>query len=112
MHVLKLLAARVRALDNRVFEYSTLQVGQRICYELLRLAQRDPKNPRRGILESRPTHAEIAARVSTHREAVSRELKKLEREGHLQRQRGTLVLTDMPRLVSALTAESAADHYL
>ena len=105
MHVMKLLAARVRALDNRILEYSTLHVRQRIAYELLRLAQRDPKNPSRGILASRPTHAEIAARVSTHREAVSREMKRLERKGILVRQRGTIILTDMPRLVQQLETE-------
>jgi CRP/FNR family transcriptional regulator, cyclic AMP receptor protein len=39
-----------------------------------------------------PTHAELAARVSTHREAVSRELKSLERTGLIDRRRGAIVL--------------------
>lgn len=103
-HVLKLLAARIRALDNRVLEYSTLHVRQRVSCELLRLAQRDPENPRRGILVSRPTNAEIAARISTRREVVSREMKRLEQEGCLERKRGTIVLTDIPRLVEQLEA--------
>jgi len=105
MYVLKLLAARVRALDNRVLEYSTLDVRHRVSCELLRLARPDPNDSRRGVLSPAPTQAEIAARVSTHRESVVREMKLLEREGYLLRQRGALVLTDMPGLVQQLDSE-------
>jgi CRP-like cAMP-binding protein len=105
IYVLKLLAARVRALDNRVLEYSTLGVRQRVYCELLRLARSDPNNARRGIISPRPTHAEIAARVSTHREAVAREMKLLEREKCLQRQRGAFILPDIPALVQRLDKE-------
>ena len=105
MYVLKLLAARVRELDNRVLEYSTLDVRHRVSCELLRLARPDAKDSRRGVLAPVPTQAEIAARVSTTREAVVREMKLLEREGYLQRQRGALVLVDMPNLVQRLETE-------
>jgi CRP/FNR family transcriptional regulator, cyclic AMP receptor protein len=43
-------------------------------------------------------HSEIAARVSTRREAVARELKALERERLIERRRGAIVLTDVERL--------------
>jgi CRP/FNR family transcriptional regulator, cyclic AMP receptor protein len=43
-------------------------------------------------------HAEIAARVSTRREAVARELKALERAGLLVRRRGAIELTDTAQL--------------
>ena len=99
MYVLKLLAARVRELDNRVLEYSTLDVRHRVSCELLRQARPDPNDSHRGVLSPAPTQAEIAARVSTSREAVVREMKLLEREGYLQRQRDALVLTDMPGLM-------------
>jgi CRP/FNR family cyclic AMP-dependent transcriptional regulator len=105
MYVLKLLAERVRVLDNRVLEYSTLDVRHRISCELLRLARPDPNNSRRGILTPVPTQAEIAARVSTSREAVAREMKVLEREGFLDRQANAIVLTDMPRMVQRLERE-------
>src|SRR5258708_11560087 len=42
MYVLKLLATRVRELDNRGLEYSTLDVRHRVFCELLRLAQPQP----------------------------------------------------------------------
>jgi CRP/FNR family cyclic AMP-dependent transcriptional regulator len=105
MYVLKLLATRVRELDNRVLEYSTLDVRHRVSCELLRLARPDPKNSRRGILSPAPTQAEIASRVSTSREAVVREMKVLEREGYLQRQRDTVVLPNMPALMQRLETE-------
>jgi CRP-like cAMP-binding protein len=102
MFLLKHLAARVRELDNRVLEFSTLDVWHRVSCELLRLARPDPGNSRRGILAPVPTQAEIAARISTSREAVVREMKALERDGLLKRERGMVILTDMPRLVQRL----------
>jgi CRP-like cAMP-binding protein len=105
MVVMKLLASRVRALDNRVLEYSTLDVRHRVCCELLRLARPDPTDPHRGVLSPAPTQAEIASRVSTYREAVVREMKSLERAGFLQRQRDAIILPDMPSLVQRLDIE-------
>ena len=105
MFVLKLLAARVDELDNRVLEFATLDVWHRVACELLRLARPDPNDSRRGVLSPAPTQAEIAARVSTSREAVVREMKNLEREGFLQRQRDEVILTDIPRLVQRLETD-------
>jgi CRP-like cAMP-binding protein len=102
MRVLKLLAARVRALDNRVLEYSSLNVRQRVYAELLRLARPLDHDGRSAVISPPPTHADVAARVSTHREGVAREMKRLERDGLLQRRRGALVLTDVPNLVQQL----------
>jgi len=102
MQVLKLMASRVRALDNRVLEYSTLNVRQPQQFRVDALARPDTKDERQGILSPPPIHAEIAARVSTHREAVAREMKLLERQGLLLRRRGALVLTDVPGLMEKL----------
>jgi predicted transcriptional regulator len=45
-----------------------------------------------------PTHVEIASRVSTHREAVTRELNRLSRIGIIERRGGTLMVKDVTRL--------------
>ena len=45
-----------------------------------------------------PIQADLAARISSHREAVSRELAALTRAGLLDRRRGALVLLDPARL--------------
>jgi CRP-like cAMP-binding protein len=96
--LLALLARQVRVLANRVNEFTTLDARHRIYAELLRLSRPESANPKQGVVSPPPVHAEIAARVSSRREAVARELKALERAGLLERRRGALVLTDTGRL--------------
>ena len=84
--VLFRLASMVRDNMQRVYEFSALSVPQRIRCELLRLSSvaesSQASEPNSDIhLVAVPTHAEIAARISTHREAVTRELKSLETLG-------------------------------
>jgi CRP/FNR family cyclic AMP-dependent transcriptional regulator len=100
--VLALLAARIRLLDNRVSEFTTLDVRHRVFAELLRLSRPDGGEPGRAVVSPPPFHAEIAARISARREAVTRELKALEGAGLLQRRRGAIVLTDVPALVNLM----------
>jgi len=45
-----------------------------------------------------PKHAEIAARVSTHREAVTREFSRLTELGVIERKRHGLIVKDLARL--------------
>ena len=71
------LSGLVRFLCDKVFELSTLGVNNRIHAELLRLCETDNDDDV-GLIDPVPTHAEIASRVSTHREAVTRELKRLQ----------------------------------
>jgi CRP/FNR family transcriptional regulator, cyclic AMP receptor protein len=89
--LLALLTSKVRILSSRVTEFSTFDVRHRIYSELLRLAHTQPGGDEMKIAPP-PTHAEITARVSTHREAVTRELKNLERAGLIARRRGAIVL--------------------
>jgi CRP-like cAMP-binding protein len=96
--LLALLAGQIRMLANRVNEFSTLDVRHRIHAELLRLSRPEPGNASHAVISPPPVHAEIAARVSTRREAVARELKALEREGLIERRRGAIVLTDVDGL--------------
>lgn len=96
--LLALLADQIRILANRVNEFTTLDAKHRIYAELLRLSRPEAASPGRAVVSPPPVHAEIAARVSSRREAVARELKALERVGLLARRRGALVLTDTERL--------------
>jgi CRP/FNR family cyclic AMP-dependent transcriptional regulator len=96
--LLKLLASQIRMLAIRVNEFSTLSVRQRIYSELLRLARPLQSGGTGAVISPPPTHAELASRVSTHREAVTRELKALEKARHLERRRGAFVLLDPDRL--------------
>ena len=92
------LVKTIRALTNRVYEFSTLAVNNRIQAELLRLASFGPKEGRAARIVPAPTHVEIASRVSTHREAVTRELNRLSRIGIIERRGGTLLVKDVERL--------------
>src|SRR6476661_2111001 len=92
----------VRALTKRVYEFSTLAVNNRIHAELLRLASLAPREGKGARLNPAPTHAEIASRISTHREAVTRELNRLARIGIIERKSGTLLVRDLDRLAAML----------
>jgi CRP-like cAMP-binding protein len=100
--VMRALVRNVRSLTKRVYEFSTLAVNNRIQAELLRLASLAPKEGKGARLKPAPTHAEIASRVSTHREAVTRELNRLSRIGLIERQTGTLIVCDLDRLAAML----------
>jgi len=100
---LKRLAYLVRALSNRVVEFATMPVRDRICAELLRLATRDKSDL--WQIHPMPTHAELANRVATHREAVTRVLHELELAGLISREGKKLILRDRDRLRPALWEE-------
>jgi hypothetical protein len=52
-----------------------------------------------ATLSPAPSLSDIANRISTHREAVSRELSRLTAIGLLRRRRGDLVITDVTKLL-------------
>ena len=95
---LRQVAADVRRLSERVFEFSTLGVQNRIHAELLRLAGRPEQRRSAATLSPAPSLADIADRISTHREAVSRELSRLTAVGLIRRDKGDLVITDVAKL--------------
>jgi CRP-like cAMP-binding protein len=95
---LKHVAAEVRRLSGRVVEFSTLVVQNRIQAELLRLAADTGKDGAGALLSPAPSLADVAERISTHREAVSRELSRLASKGLIRREGGNLRIVDMARL--------------
>jgi CRP-like cAMP-binding protein len=96
--VLRVLTGQIRMLENRVNEFATLDVRHRIYAELLRLSRPASDHSGRAIISPPPVHAEIAALVSTRREAVARELKSLERCGLIARRRGAIELKDVDKI--------------
>lgn len=97
--MLKRLAGIVRRLDDRVVEFSTLSVGSRIRAELLRLARPARGDGGPGVISPIPRHADIASRVATNREAVTRELALLGRRGVIAREPGRWIIRDPERLL-------------
>lgn len=90
----------IRLLSDRVVELSTLGVQNRIHAELLRLARSSDGTCLEGPcrISPSPKHTEIASRVSTTREQVTRELSALTRRGLLAESEGDLVITQIGEL--------------
>jgi CRP-like cAMP-binding protein len=92
------LAARIRDLTVKVFELNALRVPGRLHCELLRLfaAVADEMSP--PAIDPAPTHAELAARIGSHREAITREMGALVRSGIILQQQRRLIVLDLPAL--------------
>jgi CRP/FNR family cyclic AMP-dependent transcriptional regulator len=90
--------SEIRELTTRVYEFSTLAVRYRIQAEVLRLAGMPTPRGKTASIDPTPTHAEIASRTSTHREAVTRELNRLTKMGILEQRSRVLWIKDLARL--------------
>ncbi len=98
-YVMRYLAHLVRLLTERVVEMTTLGVVNRIHAELLRLARTNGAPTRNASATIDFNRDEIARRISTHREAVSREITVMEKAGLVKRVgRSSLLVTDVKRL--------------
>ena len=102
------LAGMVRNLSDRLSEFSFLKAKHRLYAVLLRLSKErivaGERNGTQRIISPSPRQSDIADRISSRREIVSREMKELERMGIMERTRGGLVILK-PDLLSNLAAE-------
>jgi hypothetical protein len=77
---------------------SGMGVQSRIHAELLRLAVAAGYGKGPAVLSPAPSLSDIASRISTHREGVSRELSRLASIGLVRRQGGDLQIVDLAHL--------------
>jgi CRP-like cAMP-binding protein len=98
------ITAQVRALIERIHDFSTLLVRDRLIREILRLAEPEGGGER-YVIRRPPTHFDFAARISSHREAVSREMSRLQKRGLLRKTDKKLVLPYRDRLEAELNSE-------
>jgi len=101
--ILRDLVADIRTANQRAHEQANFDVRKRLCAELIRLSRTTGEG--RIVVSPPPTHAEFAARISTHREAVTKTLSALEREGMISRTPTAIILTNAAQLRRALAAE-------
>lgn len=94
----RLLVSRMRDLTERNFELATMTVMRRIHLELVRLAAGRPEDGNSVTIDDFPTHADFAARIGTHREAVSRELSWMRDNGLVATKSRSLRILDLERL--------------
>lgn len=98
LEIMKMFAARVRLLNTRLAEHSFLQARHRLYSELLRLSRPRAGHGDQRIVSPPPTQRELAERIGSRREVVSRELNSLEREGHVEKARGGIVIANVREL--------------
>lgn len=100
----------LRRQAQRVLEREALPVRLRLCAELLRLSRPRSGGTRPGerIISPPPPQHDLAARIGARREAVSRELTELVRQGSVEKLRAGLVLPNPDALAGAI-AQAEAD---
>jgi CRP/FNR family cyclic AMP-dependent transcriptional regulator len=98
------LVTSVRELTERIYEFSTLGVENRLHAELLRLARQSGIVKNRARIEPAPKHADMAAHISTYREQVTREISRMVKQGLIARDGGALVVPDVARLEGLVSA--------
>lgn len=95
------MAHQVRYLTNRIYELSTMAVGIRLQAELLRLAESPDAKGGASIVRV-PTQSELAARIGTNRETVTRELSLLVRERLVIKEGRRIVIPSVSKLAERI----------
>ena len=101
--MIQLLVGKIRRMSERVFEVSALAVRERVRRELLRMAEAGTREGRGAVIRPAPTHYEFAARIGSHREAVTRELNRLEAARVVEVSRREIRILDLRRLQDDLS---------
>jgi CRP/FNR family cyclic AMP-dependent transcriptional regulator len=101
--VIHRLVNKIRELTERIFEFSTLGVQNRLHAELLRLARQAGIEGNKARIDPAPKHTDIAGHISTYREQVTRELSVMVKEGLIQRSGSALVIPNVERLESVVS---------
>ena len=98
LRLVELLVAKSRRLSQRIFEYGTMPVRLRVQRELVRLYDSRDARTNGNLIQPAPSHYEIATRIATHREAVSRELGHLVSENIIELGKRRIKVCDIDRL--------------
>lgn len=104
------LTVHIRDLTDRLFERSALRVSSRLHCELLRRCATAGTGEGRIGIDPSPTHAELAACIGTHREAVTREMSYLAEKGIVRQERRRIIVENvraLASLVHSVVGESA-----
>ncbi|AIT80626.1 Crp/Fnr family transcriptional regulator [Novosphingobium pentaromativorans] len=98
------LVRMLRQLNERIFELNALAVRSRLHCELLRFCLDTGFKGNEATITPSPTHAELANRIGTHREAVTRELRYLAEQGITSSSGRKLIVCDIARLAEIVRA--------
>jgi len=93
----RFLVQRLREVQARERAWLERGVHERVCATLARLAHQQTPAPD-GTLSIVATHEELSARSGVSRPKLSQELKRLETEGRLKLERGSIRIIDLANL--------------
>ena len=97
--VMKHLTLMVRNLSDKVFEFGTMNIQERVYIELLRMAQPYISELNSVEIHPVPTHTQISNMIGANREAVTREMNNLKASGLIELKKSrTLIITDLKQL--------------
>jgi len=88
---------------------SALPVRSRLHCELLRMAESGTVTGDGILISPAPTHADLAARVGSHREMVTREFRYMTSIGALKQNGRKLVITDLNALMHEIQRIAGTD---
>jgi CRP-like cAMP-binding protein len=91
--LLRRCAQLIRSLNKRVHTLATQSPTQRIYAELIRLAEPNPQGDGRWIIARLPSHGDIASWAGAEKESVAMAIGQLAREGIVERQHRSLIIT-------------------
>lgn len=100
------LAMRLTVMTSSLVQNLTLTTRGRICAELLARSQPIGRNPDRRIIRPSPVFTDLAARLNTTRETVSRTVSDLCEKGLTERETGAILILK-PDLVKAEVTKGA-----
>ena len=92
------LAARLDMMMRRLVEALTLSAKGRVCAELIRMSNPIGIDPSRHIVRPNPVFVDLALRINSTRETVSRTVSELQKKGIVSREPGALVIQNPERL--------------
>ena len=85
--LIQVLAARLRKANHQISTLALLDVYGRVARVIQEMAEEEGKRLKDGrVVVRRPTHMDIAHRIGSSRETVTRMMRDLEENGHIETQ--------------------------
>lgn len=104
LRVMQNLTALVRSLTQRAYQSTTMTVEERVRRCIVRLAVEASAFHSHGEIKDAPTHSEIASLIGANREAVSRAISALKKNGTIEGGRGHIRVIDPDILLEDLVS--------
>lgn len=92
------LAARLDMMMRRLVEALTLSAKGRVCAELIRMSNPIGVDPSRHIVRPNPVFVDLALRINSTRETVSRTVSELQKKGIVSKEPGALIIQSPEKL--------------